>query len=128
MDRRTVLHLAGLTLVAGCSSNPPRATGPRTPPTPSEPTATEADTLRVTDQDVEAADDGHLRVLVTVTNRSGAERTGTLVVRVTVGGTAAERRRDVTVAGGDDLEVPVAFEDIAFEDFSGNGSVQSRLS
>jgi hypothetical protein len=128
MDRRALLRLAGLALVggAGCSSNPPRASGPRTPPTPGEPTASGA-SLNVTDQDVEAADGGHLRVLVTVTNRGESGRTDTLVVAVTVDGSRTERRREVTVPGGGERTVGVDFETVTFDDFSGGGSVQSRL-
>ena len=129
MDRRALLRLAGLTFVAGCSSNPPRATGPRTPPTPGEPTESggSGSSLRITDQAVEEADDGLLRVLVTVTNPSGAELTNTLVVTVSVGESRTERRREVTVPGDGEREVAVDFEDVTYDDFSGDGSLQSRL-
>ncbi|WP_299332916.1 hypothetical protein [Haloplanus sp.] len=132
MDRRALLCLAGLTLTAGCSSNPPRASGPRTPPTPGEPTSSgssgsSGSSLRVTDQGVEPADDGHLRVLVTVTNRGGAERAGTLVVTVSVEGSTTERRREVSVSGDGEREVVVGFEGVAFDDFSGGGSLRSRV-
>jgi hypothetical protein len=132
MDRRALLRLAGLTLVAGCSSNPPRATGPRTPPTPGDPTAAGSSgasgpSLSVTDQDVEPADDGHLRVLVTVTNRGGTELTGTLVVTVSTDGATTERRREVTVAGNGEREVTIEFEAVAYDDFSGGGSLRSRV-
>lgn len=129
MDRRSLLGLVGLAFAAGCVSNPPRASGPRTPPTPGEPTATEGSgsTLAVTDQGVEAADDGHLRVLVTVTNRSGTDGAGTLVVVVSIDGERTERRREVTVPGDDVREAVVDFETVAYDDFSGGGSLQSRL-
>ncbi|WP_338742223.1 hypothetical protein [Haloplanus salilacus] len=129
MDRRAVLHLVGLVFAAGCSSNPPRATGPRTPPTPGEPTATAGSgaSLAVADQGVDEADDGHLRVRVTVTNRGGSDQTGTLVVTVSVGESRTERRREVSVATGGEREVVVDFEDVAYEDFSGGGSLQSRV-
>jgi hypothetical protein len=128
MDRRSVLGLVGLAFAAGCSSNPPRATGPRTPPTPGEPTATSSgSSLAVTDQGVEEADDGHLRVLVTVTNRGGSDLTGTLVVTVSVDGASTERSREVSVPGGDAREVAVDFDTVAYDDFSGGGSLQSRV-
>jgi hypothetical protein len=123
MQRRRVLAVA-VTLLSGCS-NLPRATGPRTPPTPSEPTTSTQQSLSVTDLDVEEADDGHLRVLATVTNRAPDQRTRTLRIRVRVGDTRTEQRQQVTVAGGGEREVAFEFEDVAYDDFSGNGSLDT---
>lgn len=123
MHRRRVLA-AAVALLSGCS-NPPRATGPRTPPTPSEPTAPTQRSLSVTDLDIEEADDGHLRVLATVTNRATEQRTRTLRVSVRVGDTRTAQRQQVTVAGGGEREVPFEFGDVAYEDFSGGGSLNT---
>jgi len=123
MHRRRVLAVAAA-LLGGCS-NPPRATGPRTPPTPSEPTAAVRQSLQLTDLDVEAADDGHLRVLATSRNPAGEQRTRTLRVSVRIDDTRTERRQTVTVMGGAEREVSFEFEDIAYDDFSGSGSVNT---
>jgi hypothetical protein len=127
MDRRRALAFLGLALSAGCAT--PGATGPRTPPTPGgESPGTGGDgELSISDQDFEEADDGHLRVLATVRNPAGTERTRTLVVAVTVGESTTERRREVTVPADGEREVAVEFEDVAYDDFVGDGSLQSRL-
>ena len=83
--------------------------------------------MRITDQGFEAGDDGHLRVLATVQNLTGTERTRTLVAAVTVEGTTTEQRREVTVPADADREVAVDFETVAYDDFTGGGSLQSRL-
>jgi type 1 fimbria pilin len=134
MDRRGVLSLVGalLAAAAGCSADSrPRASGPRTPPSPGEPPTEGGDggntSMRVSDLDVEAADDGHLRVLATVTNPTATERTRSLRVRVTIDETTTERRREVTVPAGEKQEVAVEFGDVAYDDFSGNGTLQSAL-
>jgi len=131
MDRRRALAFLGLALSAGCAT--PGATGPRTPPTPGGESPESGGNgdgdgeLSVSDQDFEEADDGHLRVLATVRNPTGTERTRTLVVAVTVGGSTTERRREVTVPADGEREVAVEFEAVAYDDFVGGGSLQSRL-
>jgi hypothetical protein len=125
MHRRRVLAIA-VTLLGGCS-NLPRATGPRTPPTPSEPTAAPKRSLSVTNLDVEEAEDGHLRVLATVTNGTAGERTRTLRIRVRAGSTRTEQERQVTVPGNAERDVAFEFEDVPYDDFSGNGSLQSTF-
>ncbi|AZH25383.1 putative periplasmic lipoprotein [Haloplanus aerogenes] len=124
MHRRRVLAIA-VTLLSGCS-NLPRATGPRTPPTPSEPTAAPQRSLRVTSLDVEEADDGHLRVLATVQNPTNAQRTRTLRIRVRAGETRTEQQQQVTVAANTEQEVAFDFADVAYDDFSGNGSLNTN--
>jgi hypothetical protein len=124
MHRRRVLALA-VTLLGGCS-NLPRATGPRTPPTPSEPTAAPQRSLSVRNLRVEAADDGHLRVFATVANGSASRRTRTLRIRVRAGTTRTEREQQVTVPGNAEREVVFEFEDVAYDDFSGNGSLNTN--
>jgi hypothetical protein len=130
MDRRGVLSLVTglLAAAAGCASASTRASGPRTPPSPGEPpTSTGGASMRVSDLDVEEADDGHLRVLATVTNPTDRERTRRLRIRVTVGETRTEREREVTLPAGGEREVAVDFESVAYDDFSGDGSLQSSL-
>lgn len=124
MHRRRVLAIA-VTLLSGCS-NLPRATGPRTPPTPSEPTAAPQRSLRVTSLDVKEADDGHLRVLATVQNPTSAQRTRTLRIRVKAGETRTEQQQQVTVAANTEQEVAFDFTDVAYDDFSGNGSLNTN--
>jgi hypothetical protein len=133
MDRRRALALLGLGLSfsAGCATS--GATGPRTPPTPGEASPAAGgngggnERLRISDQDFEEVDDGSLRILATVRNPTGTERTRTLVVAVTIEGSTTERRREVTVPGDDRRAVAVDFEDIAFDDFASGGSLRSRL-
>ncbi|WP_248896932.1 hypothetical protein [Haloplanus halobius] len=128
MNRRGALSavLTGIAALAGCTTR--SATGPRTPPTPGEPTASGEGSMSVTDLNVEEAAEGHLRVLATVTNRSEAERTRTLRIRVTVGETRTTQRRDVTVPADDEREVVLVFESVAYADFANGGSLGSQLS
>jgi hypothetical protein len=79
----------------------------------------------VTDLDVEEADDGYLRVIATVRNGTSAQRTRTLRIRVRAGEVRTEQQRDVTVAGGAQRDVVFDFTDVQYEDFSGNGSLNS---
>jgi len=123
MKRRRLLAL-GIALLGGCS-NLPGATGPRTPPTPSEPTAAPARSLRVTDLDIEEADDGHLQVVATVRNETTTQRTRTLRIRVRAGDTRTEQRQAVTVAANTERGVVFDFTDVQYDDFSGNGSLNS---
>jgi len=125
MHRRRTLAIA-VALLSGCSDLP-RATGPRTPPTPSEPTAAPQRSLQVSNLDVEEAEDGHLRVVATVANGSPSQRTRTLRIRVRAGTTRTEQAEQVTVAGNTEREVAFEFEDVAYDDFSGNGSLQSTF-
>jgi hypothetical protein len=123
MERRRLLALS-VALLGGCS-NLPGASGPRTPPTPSEPTAAPTRSLQVTNLAVEEADDGHLRVIATVRNGTNAQRTRTLRIRVRAGEVRTEQRRDVTVAGGTQQDVVFDFTDVRYDDFSGDGSLNS---
>jgi hypothetical protein len=129
MDRRRAIAVLGAVLFGGCTGSRSRATGPRTPPTPGDRRTTSdgAGSMGVFDLDVEAADDGHLRVHATVANRTDRDRTRTLVLRVTIDGTVTERTREVTVPANDESRVTVDFETVAYESFSGNGSLQPTL-
>jgi hypothetical protein len=122
MKRRRFLALVAL--LGGCSDLP-GASGPRTPPTPSEPTAAAERSLQVSNLAVEEADDGHLRVIATVRNRTATRRTRTLRIRVRAGDTRTERRQEVTVAGDTRRDVVFDFDDVQYGDFSGNGSLNS---
>jgi hypothetical protein len=124
MERRRLLALT-VALLGGCSDLP-GATGPRTPPTPSEPTAAPTRSLQVTNLSVEEADDGHLRVVATVRNGTNAQRTRTLRIRVQAGEIRTEQQRDVTVPGGTQQDVVFDFADVQYEDFSGSGSLNSE--
>ncbi|WP_435067219.1 transcriptional initiation protein Tat [Haloplanus sp. C73] len=123
MHRRRLLALA-LPLLGGCSSLP-KASGPRTPPTPGEPDSSADRSLGVRNLDVEEAEDGHLRVLATVVNRSNTDRTRTLRIRVRAGETRTERQQTVSVAAGESQEVAFDFTDVAYDDFSGDGSLNT---
>jgi hypothetical protein len=129
MDRRRALSVLGLALYAGCTGTRPRATGPRTPPTPGAPATTPeaSEPMGVTDLEVQEAEEGHLRVRATVTNRSDRDGTRTLVIRVTVDDRNTERSREVSVPANDGRTVTVDFETIAYDDFSGSGSLQPTL-
>jgi hypothetical protein len=123
MDRRRLLALA-VAALGGCSDLP-GASGPRMPPTPSEPTAATERSLRVSDLRPEEAAEGHLRIVTTIRNRAESRRTRTLRIRVRAGSARAERRREVTLDGGAERTVPFDFEDVSYEDFAGGGSLNS---
>jgi hypothetical protein len=123
MDRRGAIRLVGLALTGGCLSES-HATGPRNPPTAASdgpPTATRK-SLRVTDLDVEEAEDGSLKLLATVENGTGTAETRTLRATATVGDESYVETRRVTVAGESENVVPVTF-DVTYDAFTGNGSV-----
>ena len=123
MKRRRLLAL-GIALLGGCSDLP-GASGPRTPPTPSEPTAAPERSLQVANLAVEEADDGHLQVVATVRNGTSTQRTRTLRIRVRAGNTRTEQQQQVTVAANAERDVVFDFDDVRYEDFSGNGSLNS---
>ena len=126
MKRRTVLRTgAGLvaTVLGGCLGAPPRATGPRhAPDAPADqPRQTPArPDLTIGTFDFEATDDDALRVFGTVENRSGAQRTATVVVTARVAGDDFERETSVTVAADGTAEWAVTF-DVAYDEFTSNG-------
>lgn len=123
MKRRRLLALS-VAFLGGCSDLP-GASGPRTPPTPSEPTAAPERSLQVSNLTVEEADGGHLQVVATVRNRSNTQRTRTLRIRVRAGDTRTEQRQAVTVAANAQRDVVFDFTDVQYGDFSGNGSLNS---
>lgn len=119
MKRRALLGALPFAL-SGCLSSLPGPTGPRNPPTepaddPREkpkqkPLVAGNFRFKRTDSDM-------LRVLVTVTNRSDVEQTGTVVADLTLEGERYERQTEVTVAGESETEAELVFEEIAFETF-----------
>ena len=123
MKRRRLLALS-VALLGGCSDLP-GASGPRTPPTPSEPTAVPGRSLQVSNLAVEEADDGHLQVVATVRNGTGVQQTRTLRIRVRAGDILTEQQQQVTVAANAERDVVFDFTDVRYEDFSGNGSLNS---
>jgi len=84
-----------------------------------------ARSLRVTDLDIEEADDGHLQVIATVRNETNTQRTRTLRIRVRVGEARTEQRQAVTVAANTERGVVFDFTDVQYDDFSGDGSLNS---
>lgn len=121
--RLAVLGAAGA--AAGCTQ-PAEPTGPRTPPQSPEGTPADGPGLTVTDfTDVEG-DEGNLLVRVTVENRSGEQRSGTVVVSASAGDeetTVAER---VTVAAGERTDVTVETA-LSYGTFSRNGSMRVSI-
>ena len=70
-------------------------------------------------------DDGHLQVVATVRNETTTQRTRTLRIRVRAGDTRTEQRQAVTVAANTERGVVFDFTDVQYDDFSGNGSLNS---
>lgn len=124
--RRLLCALAALpALLSGCLAGLPRASGPRSGPTP-DGTPGEEGGVTVADVGVEPTDDDRLRVVVTVTGR-GAERTEARVaVTVRVDGEASVRETAVTVPAGGTTTADVEFG-VTFDAFSSGGSVSARV-
>ena len=123
MKRRGVLvGLVPLLGGAGCLQ-PARSTGPRTPPRSPEPTSTPVTGLVVVDFVGEPNDEGNLVVDVTVENRSGEARSGTVVVEVTAGDEETTVSTEVTVGANGRAEVSLP-TDIPYDQFAGDGSLQ----
>ncbi len=124
--RRLLCSLAALpALLSGCLAGLPRASGPRSGPTP-DGTPGEEGGVTVADVGVEPTDDDRLRVVVTVTNR-GAERTeARAAVTVRVDGEASVRETAVTVPAGGTTTADVEFG-VTFDAFSSGGSVSARV-
>jgi len=120
---------SGLAALAGCTDSADPS-GPMTPPRSPEATAAEGEGLVVTDfTDVEG-DEGDLLVRVTVENRGGEERTGTVVVTAsaTVEGSESEETvtEEVTVASSERTDVTVATS-LSYESFNRSGSIRVEI-
>lgn len=123
MKRRGLLAgLAGLTAGAGCAETV-RPSGPRTPPRSPEPTSTPASGLVVVDLVDDQDDEGNLLVRVTVENRGGESRSGTVVVDVRAGETETSVSQSVTLAPDERTEVALLTE-IEYDTFADDGSLQ----
>lgn len=120
---------SGVAALAGCTDSA-EPSGPMTPPRSPEATGSGDEGLTVTDfADVEG-DEGDLLVRVTVENRGGEERTGTVIVTVTgtVDGSETEDTvsEEVTVASGERTEVTLGTS-LSFESFSQSGSIRVEI-
>ena len=125
MKRRRLLGLVAVGLSSGCLEGLPTATGPRNPPEApaGEPRDTpEVPPVRITTFDFESTDDERLRVFGEVVNDAGSERTVTVRVRVTVGGSESVRDTDVTVPSGETAPFSVEF-DVEYDAFASNGEI-----
>jgi len=101
-----------------------------TPPRSPEATAAEGEGLVVTDFTDVKGDEGDLLVRVTVENRGGEERTGTVVVTAsaTVEGSESEETvtEEVTVASSERTDVTVATS-LSYESFNRSGSIRVEI-
>ncbi|MFC7096163.1 hypothetical protein [Halobaculum marinum] len=117
----------GVVATAGCTS-PASPSGPLTPPrSPEGGPNTGEEGLVIRDfLDVEG-DDGALLVRVTVENRAGEERSGTVVVTATAGSDDDEREvstsESITVPAGERVEVTLETS-LTYEEFSRQGSMR----
>lgn len=128
MKRREVLVAASLAFT-GCLGSAADATGPRTPPTASagsRGTSTPRPDLYLASFDAKAADDGDVRVVGTVANRSDVRRTGTVEATLTVRGESYTNATTVTVDAGGETSFEVPF-DVAYDAFSDQGGVSVRV-
>ncbi|GAB6877795.1 hypothetical protein JCM17823_00690 [Halorubrum gandharaense] len=112
-------------------ASPP--SGPRNPPDgdgSAAPDPTEPDdgspAFRLGDWDFGSDDDGDLRVETNVINEAPSERSGTVVVAVTVGDERHEERADVAVPAEEVETVPLHFE-VSYEAFDAGGSLTVDL-
>lgn len=119
MKRRVLLCTLPLTL-SGCLSGLPGPTGPRNPPTEPEenPGETTPQKPLVTgDFGFEETDSGVLRVVLTVTNRTSVEQTGTVVGTLTLKGETYERATTVTVGGDAETDAELVYETVDYATF-----------
>ena len=119
MKRRVLLGALPFALT-GCLSSLPGPTGPRNPPTEPEDDPRERAAekpLVVGDFRFKRADDDTLRVVLTVTNRTDTEQTGTVTGSLTFEGESYERTSEVTVGGDEQVETELFYENIEFEAF-----------
>jgi hypothetical protein len=129
---RALAALVGTFVGAGCLSNPPGSTGPRTPPRggtpPPEPGSDgRSGDLRVASFDFEEADDGRLRVVGRVANDGVNQRTVTLVITVRTDAGEVVERPQVTVEANSEAPFSVVVSDIGFEQFQADGELDIEL-
>ncbi|WP_435125900.1 hypothetical protein [Halobaculum sp. D14] len=129
MKRRGLLKgvagVAGLGVAAGCT-NSAAPSGPKTPPRSPESTVVSGSGLVVADfTDVES-DDGDLHVSVTVENRSGEQRTGTVVATASASGAEDSASEQVTVGASERVTV-VLETSLSYAKFQQDGSLQVTI-
>lgn len=129
---RTLAALVGTVLGAGCLSNPPGATGPRTPPRggtppPEAPRGGSPADLRVVAFDFEEAENGRLRVVGRVANDGVNERTVVLVITVRTDEGEVVERPQLTVDAGSEAAFGVVVSDVGFEQFQADGELDIEL-
>lgn len=132
MRRRAVLGACATGLVAGCvdAASP---SGPRNPPgedeardpDPTDPEEGPPD-FRLGEWDLFEGDDGLLVVESEVINDAPSERSGTVVVEVTIDGEATVGREEVTVPAEETVTVEVTV-DVEHERFLKNGDLVLEL-
>ncbi|SFL58844.1 hypothetical protein SAMN04487950_4273 [Halogranum rubrum] len=119
MKRRALLATLPFTL-SGCLSALPGPDGPRMPPT--EPADNPRDDgeqkpLVAGDFRFKRNDEDRLRVVLTITNRTDDEQTGTVTGTLTLDGETYERTTEVTVGGGETVETELLYEEVDFDEF-----------
>lgn len=128
MERRGVLVAASLAF-AGCLGGAADASGPRTPPTAPAGdggASTPASDLYLRSFDAEEDEDGDVRVVGEVANRSGERRTGTVEATLTVDGETHPGSTRVTVDAGGEASFEIPF-DVAYEAFASGGRLDVRV-
>lgn len=130
MKRRALLSAALAATTAGCMAGLPGPTGPRNPPKePANDPRQEPDRepVVIDDFELEATEDGKLLATVVVKNRTGVERSVTVVGRAEVDGERyVETAEDVEVPADGTLAVDLVF-DASYETFEKNGSFEPEL-
>lgn len=119
MKRRALLATLPFAL-SGCLSTFPGPDGPRNPPTEPEDDPRDAPPqkpLVAGDFRFKRADDDTLRVVLTVTNRTDTDQSGTVTGTLTVEGETYERTTEVTVGGDGETEVELLYEEVDFDSF-----------
>lgn len=135
MRRRQLLGASLSVVTVGCVDAAPPS-GPRNPPTeadagspdptdPSDPDE-EPPAFRIGAWDLLEGDDGRLLVTATVINDAPGERSGRVVVAVTVDEETVEAGTDVTVSADDESHVELLV-DVPFERFDAGGSLTLDL-
>ena len=124
--RRLLAALAALpALGAGCLSDLPTASGPRSGPEP-EGTPGRQTGVVVGDVDIGEDSQGQLIVVATLRNRGPDPTEATVVVTLSVGVEETVRETTVEVPGGSSVETAIEFE-TTFDVFTDNGSISARV-
>lgn len=130
MKRRALLATLPFAL-AGCLSGYPGPTGPRNPPIEPEDNPRDAPPqkpLVAGGFEFEEADNGSLRVVLTVTNRTDNEASGTVTGTLSLNGETYEQSSSVTVGGDSESAVELLYEEVTFEAYEDANSVNFSAS